>query len=145
MNGRECLDFIYLCTLFLSPRLGSVAVRFRIKTGKRKKNTRKYSIHCFLHEQMNKICIANIFHSLHLKFYAFLNLVFRLASVLFRKCICNSSNIVREKPSKCSKLFNLVTGGRWSPCCMPCYASVSSVWDIKRMEIRTGTLWHVDK
>lgn len=88
---------------------------------------------------------------MHCKFISFIHIyihihTFRLRFLFgFRKCICNSGNTIREKPSKCSKLFNLIIGGGRSPCCMPCNASVSCLWDIKRMEIRTGAMWYVDK
>lgn len=43
-TGENVLTlFIYVLYFY---RLGSVALRLRMKTGKRKKNTRKYSIHC---------------------------------------------------------------------------------------------------
>ena len=53
---------------------------------------------------------------------------------LCRECICNSSNTLREKFTKCSKLFNLITCRGWSSCGMSRDASVRSLWDISRGE-----------
>jgi hypothetical protein len=93
---------------------------------------------------MNNICIANLlFHPNFSRFPFFL--FPRYFSCLYRKCICNSSNTFREKPSKCSKLSNLIVGGSRSPCCLSRDAPVSSVRNISRVEIGTRTLWHVDE
>lgn len=74
-----------------------------------------------------------ILQQTHFSFiYTTISFLLLLRSSICRKCICNSSNTVREKFTKCGKLSNLITRCCWSACRMSRDASLRRLWDLSR-------------
>lgn len=130
---------LFIYTLFSTP-LGSVQIEASIK--ETQKNVQ------FIAFYMSKwIKFVLRIYFIFFIFNPRLHILTVISCLLFpcRKCICNSSNTVREKSSKCSKLFNLIIGGSGSPCCLPRHASVGCLWNFKRVEVRSWVVRHVDE